>query len=71
MSQLTIDQAVKRIREIQADLDAGRLAVPYPVPVRNEILALEEVFSAHCKTTDQARALVGRINAPAAAELPW
>lgn len=68
---MTIDQAIARIRTIQADLDAGRLTVPYPENVRTEILGLNEVFSAHCKTTDEARALVARINAPATAELPW
>ncbi len=68
---MTIDHAVKRIREIQADLDAGRLTVPYPETVRSEIVSLSEVFSAHCKTTEQARGLVARINARATAELPW
>jgi hypothetical protein len=68
---MTIDQAIARIRAIQADLDAGRLTVPYPATVRSEIVSLSEVFSAHCKTTEQARALVARVNAPATAELPW
>lgn len=71
---MTIDQAVKRIREIQADLDAGRLTVPWPEPIRREIFDLSETFSAHCKTFEEARALVQRIHGPApaaTAELPW
>ena len=68
---MTIDQAIVRIRAIQADLDAGRLTVPYPENIRTEILTLNDVFSTHCKTTEQARALIARINAPATRELPW
>ena len=71
---MTIDQAVIRIRAIQADLDAGRLTVPYPEPVLLEIRELSEVFSVHCKTFEQARELVRRIHAPespAPARLPW
>lgn len=68
---MTPDQAVKRARAIQADLESGRLSVPYPVPVQNELRACVEIFAGEAKTVAQARALVARINGPATAELPW
>lgn len=69
---MTLDQAVLRVRAIQADLEAGRLTVPYPDAVNAELAQLGDVLADHCKTKQQAEDLVARIQAPARqAALPW
>lgn len=72
---MNLDQALARVAEIQADLEAGRLAVPYPPPVSQELVVISDVFAAHCTTPERARELVQAINAGVArrepAELPW
>jgi len=68
---MNLDAAVARLQTIQADVDAGRLSVPYPEPIRRELMQLVGVCVASCETREQARALVQRLSEPAAAELPW
>jgi hypothetical protein len=68
---MTLDQAVTRLRAIDADLAAGRLTVPYPEPIEREIAGLAEIISAHCQTSEQARELVQRISGSGVSELPW
>lgn len=65
---LTLDRAIARAREIQRDLDAGRLTVPYPVHVREDLKACVRVFADYCTTPEKAAELGLRLNAP---ELPW
>ena len=70
---MTLSDAVRTIRKIEADLLAGRLRVPYPPEVRKTILACGAVFMAHATDTQKARELVAMIQAPEpeTAELPW
>ena len=68
---MTLDQAIQTARQIQADLDSGRLTVPYPSEVRQTILRCCGVFMEHATDSERARALVARLAAPATAELPW
>ena len=70
---MTLDQAVETAREIQADLDSGRLTVPYPPEVRWTILRCCGVFMDYATDSEKATALVARLLAPApvTAELPW
>jgi hypothetical protein len=69
--------ALERNAEIQADLAAGRLTVPYPEAIKKELALMGEVFAQHCTTPETARELVRLINEakPATprkpAELPW
>jgi len=65
---LTLDAAVAKAREIQRDLDAGRLVVPYPSEVREDLVACVRVFSDYCTTPERLRELAGRLDQP---ELPW
>lgn len=70
---MTLDEAVRTARQIQADLEQGRLTVPYPEPVRKQIMRCCGVFMAEATDTEKARALVARLNAPEPEEasLPW
>lgn len=71
---MNLELAVTRLRAIQADLDAGRLTVPYPEPIRRELMQLVGVCVASCGNREEARVLVAQIQAPEpinAAELPW
>jgi hypothetical protein len=68
---MTVDYAIDRLQAIQADLDAGRLTMPYPEPIRRELMELADVFMAHCQTSEQARALMARIQTPETLSLPW
>jgi len=70
---MDLDQAVETAREIQANLDSGRLTVPYPPEVRRTILRCCGVFMDYATDSEKATALVGRLLAPApvTAELPW
>lgn len=68
---MTLAEAVKRARAIQAELEAGRLTVPYPEQVARELAQIEQVLADTCKTTEQAQAVVRRLHAPATATLPW
>lgn len=70
---MTVQDAVEKIRKIENDLQAGRLRVPYPPEVRKTIFACGAVFMAEATTTEKARALVARIQAPEpeTADLPW
>jgi hypothetical protein len=65
---LTLDQAVARARAIQRDVDAGRLAVPYPADVHADLAECVRVFAAYSITREKARELIARLEAP---ELPW
>ena len=70
---MTLDQAIQTAREIQADLDEGRLTVPYPPEVRKSILRCCGVFMDYATDSEKATALVARLQAPepVEAELPW
>lgn len=68
---MTVDEAVRTARAIQADLEGGRLRVPYPPEIRKTILRCCGVFMAEATDTEKARALVARLQAPEPLELPW
>lgn len=70
---MTVEQAIATTRRIEADLQAGRLRVPYPPEVCKTIFECGGVFMAHATDTEKACELVARINAPEpeTADLPW
>ncbi len=71
---MTLGDAIDRARTIQRDLEAGRLTIPYPDPIRRELLDLCGAFSRLCRTKEEARHVIARIqgpDGPPERELPW
>lgn len=71
---MTLDEAVAQARSIQRDLDAGRLAVPYPDEVRAQLAGCCEAFTEYANDNETAAELVRRLQAPEPAKtmaLPW
>lgn len=64
----TLDEAVTRAREIERMLAHGTLTVPYPAPIRAELVECVRVFSEWATTPERLKELAGRLDAP---DLPW